>query len=235
MLDKEGPRTSSYKERNLLECCSSNIELWEDTGATTKIGTFNLGCSPTATGLARYSRYLTIPSMVGAPTPPYQSMWPSGRSSLSGRAMSLGDTLHDMLNIPAGPTIGCPLAGPNVERDWPKLIGTLTSLYDGRVVNRFTGNGAAAFPRNQQSSLHSCFMSEDYHYLGVHQDRLSEPLLWNDMSFAFGDGDSGRGNGGAIDGDAGEPRGPYLPVLLVQADIGQKGYEPPPYWNLQRG
>lgn len=36
ILDNAGPRTSSYKERNLLECCSSDIELWEDTAATKK-------------------------------------------------------------------------------------------------------------------------------------------------------------------------------------------------------
>lgn len=234
ILDKEGPRSSSYKERNLLECCSSDIALWAGTDTSTNIGTFDLGCTPGAVGLARYSQYLTIPSEVGAPpTNPYQSMWPFGRKSLSGRAMSLGEALLDMLDVPAGPTIGCPLTGPNVERDWPRLIRTLTSLYDTGVVNRFTGNGATAFPRIQQSRLHSCFVDQHLHSLGVHRHSGSGPLLWSDMSFAFGDG-GGRGNNGAMEGQGGETDGPHLPVILVQADIGQAGYEPQ-YRDRQRG
>lgn len=234
ILDKEGRGSSSYKERNLLECCSSDIALWAGTDTTKNIGTFDLGCRPNAVGLARYSQYLTIPSEVGAPpTNPYQSMWPFGRKSLSGRAMSLGEALLDMLDTPAGPTIGCPLAGQNVGRDWPRLIRTLTGFYHSGVVNRFTGNGAAAFPRIQQSSLHSCFMSQGQHFLGMHRNSSSQSLLWSDMSFAFAGG-GGKGNAVAMDGQGGEADGPHLPVLLVQADIGPDGYVPQ-YRDRERG
>lgn len=130
-----------------------------------------------------------------------------------------------MLDVPAGSAIGCPLAGPTVAPDWPRLIDTLTSLYERGVVNRFTGSGAAAFPRIQQSSLHSCFVDQHTYRLGVHRLNGASPLLWSDMSLAFGGG-NGKGNDGGMNGQGGETGDPHLPVLLVQADIGPIGYEP---------
>lgn len=224
MLDLCGPRSSTSKERNLLELCSSNVELFAGTAIhSTKIGTFDLGCTDKQLGLEQYSRYLTIPKHIGAPPiDPYQSMWPLSRSGTSGTAISLGDTLLAMLDTCVKPTIGHPLEGVGVKPDWQRMIRTLTGLYDTKVVDRFTDKGASPFPRIQQSSLHSCFMSRQMSD-GVAGSLLSPSLHWEDMRFAFGEKDFHDGGHGNDKFSAPETPfgGPQLPVLLVQAKIGQ--------------
>lgn len=136
VLDLCGPRSSTSKERNLLEVCSSKVELFAGTNShSTKIGTFDLGCTSKQPGLEKYSQYLTIPKHVGVPpSDPYQAMWPASRSQTHGTAMPLGDALLAMLDTSVKPVIGHPLGGAGVQPDWPRMIRTLTGLYDGKVV-----------------------------------------------------------------------------------------------------
>ena len=234
-LDSAAPGTSSSKERNLLERCSSKLEVWTGTGTSTKLGDFDLGCSPPDLGLGKYSQYLTIPRVIVPPPAsvhPYQSIWPTSRASQIGTALSLGEALFDMLNVPAS-TIGYPLTGPSVAADWQKLIRRLTALYDKEVVNRFTKKGAAAFPRTQQSSLHSCFMSREpgSQYLSLE----ANSLLWEDMSSAFGDGAGGDGGRGKISHAENDAPGPQIPILLIQANIGHPDYIRPSENESPRG
>lgn len=221
-LDAEGRRSSSFKERNLLECCSSSIKLTSGTGSSAGLGTYDLGCSGSSLGLANYAQYLTIPSSVGAPpSSPYQAMWPTGRHVQAGSSMALGDALLSMLDVGQVATVGAPLAGHGVLPDWPKLIRMLTGFYQAKSVNRLTGNGRGSFPRIQQSKVHFCWMT------GMHEFSTHPrfPWGWPDFSHAIEQA-SGGGGDRLPDGDGGDDgeNGANLPVLLVHANFRH----PPP-------
>jgi hypothetical protein len=218
-LDADRPRTSSHKERNLLECCSSPIELFTGTGASTLIGNYDLGSKPASPGLARYSQYLTIPRTLGAiRTHPYQSLWPAARNMQYGPTRSLSNALYNMLDLPSCPEIGCALGGGGIPSDWPRLISDLTRLYNKSVVNRFTGHGAPAFPRVQASGLHSCFFESDPRRQRQRFVMGTNGLRWQDMSSFFPPhGGNGLNKHRAVQEFDDSPA---IPILLIQASVG---------------
>lgn len=224
MLDGASSRTSTYKERNLLECCSSGITLSSGTGKSSTIGTYDLGCSTSTCGLSRYAQYLTIPKERGLGTSlPYQAMWPYGRDWEDGDSMPLGTMLFDMLDYPSHSMIGQALSGPQVLPDWPRLIRELAALYDKKTVNRFATCGRGPFPR----VLHS-FLASSLNGTASSPSSSNNGLMWPNMSFAFSAANAGGGgHGEAVRSDREGERGPHLPVLLVHADLGPDGYERP--------
>lgn len=217
VLETDASPSSSFKERNLLERCHSNIQLNEGTGTSKSLGSFNLHCSKNL-GLASFAKYLTIPKVLLTDAYPYQSMWPMARSMRDGNAYSLGKALQGMVGLTRHRTMGCALDGPRVPSDWQRLVQVLTGSYLSDTVNRFTKTGERPFPRVVQVTYTSSF--EMQQELGADSWMLSKDLPWR--------GGGGR-DGGA--GDAIHPQendgGAKMPILLIRANVGRKGYEPP--------
>lgn len=152
-LDVAAQKSSSGRERNLLECCNGPISLWTGTGLVSTLGTSKMGARSSAgsclgnydlqtnnatPGLRKYSRYLTIPREAKLPvTPAYQTLWPTSRKVCTGNSYSFTDLLYGMMSPQNRNDIGCPVAGPDVPADWTRLISDLTRNYHKSVVNRF--------------------------------------------------------------------------------------------------
>lgn len=214
VLEADASPSSSFKERNLLERCHSKIELNEGTGTSKSLGLFDLHCSKASPGLSSFANYLTIPKELWTDAYPYQSMWPMARCKRDGNAHSLGNALKSMVAPTRHRRIGCPLDGAGVPSDWPRLVRMLTGSYLSDTVNRFTKTGAKPFPRVVQVTTTS--------FLGIQQEFGPDPwMLSKDLSWV-----GGGGAGEAIQSQE-DSGGARMPILLIRANVGRKGYEPP--------
>lgn len=138
-------KTSSSRERNLLECACRPISLYRSTKSTNPkqlLGKYNLGCKPGNAGLYSFARYLTIAdSLSQLPGGPYQSMWPDSRGSNSGKAKSLEDMIFSMMaTVGSASGEGASLINPP-NSDWRRLVNDLTGTLNGSVVKRFLATG----------------------------------------------------------------------------------------------
>ena len=205
--------SSSYKERNLLELCSQEITLSTGTRSSKKIGTFNLGCTPSSRGLGKLATYLTIPkSYIATHEAPYQAMWPASRDVELGSRVSWSTAIAAMLRPRATNAIGAPLSGTGANKGWSQMVQALTKEYDLASVKRFPRATGAGFPRVQSTSVR-------YGGAAKYADPTTSKLFYSDAGWLSlsngGNGQPPESN----DFHDNEDDMPSVPYLFVRAHV----------------
>lgn len=135
-----GKKSSSIKERDLLELVTSPIQLHETRGKTSAnaipnaLGnTFSLSVGGKSMIGMNYARYLLFPNTQSSTIDPYQTLIPAGRQTTAGTIEHYEDLLIEM----ASPKVTSIPNLANCSSDWKNLVAALTSWTSKRSVHRF--------------------------------------------------------------------------------------------------